>query len=407
LSNPPHRYLILALLFSAVFILGLTRLFLLRFESGDVYPPYSSLRSDPLGTRALYESLNTVLPGTAVRNHQPLHRIRLTPKSSLLICGLPADTKRIRGKLWESLMNQLAAEGGRIIIAFTDRVEVKPLPDKNKSEEPPDNEPPVNNEKGKEELEEETPWAGDVELGVEISIGDRKAPYRTLSLSSEYPHPLLPGQTPWHGSQHFILHHEEWRRVYSFPGPEDQSVIAVRAWGRGTLVVIADSYPFSNEALRGERATQLLTWLLAPGNEVLFDEFHNGIIKQPGILALAKKYGLKGIFLVLILLCLLFIWRQSAVFVPSRTDGETNHDDHIVVGDDTGQGLVNLIHRYIPPSELLKTCFDTWQASAAARHVSKKRIDDARKKMATVETSSDPVELYKQITDLLQQRKYQ
>ena len=29
----------------------------LRFESGDVYPVYSSLRSDPLGTRAFYDSL--------------------------------------------------------------------------------------------------------------------------------------------------------------------------------------------------------------------------------------------------------------------------------------------------------------------------------------------------------------
>ena len=38
---------------TAVFVFGLVRLFELRFEVGDVYPAYSSLRSDPLGAMAL------------------------------------------------------------------------------------------------------------------------------------------------------------------------------------------------------------------------------------------------------------------------------------------------------------------------------------------------------------------
>ena len=40
-----------------IFIFGLFQLFVLVFKTGDIYPAYSSLRSDPLGTRALYESL--------------------------------------------------------------------------------------------------------------------------------------------------------------------------------------------------------------------------------------------------------------------------------------------------------------------------------------------------------------
>ena len=35
-----------------LFGFGVLRLFRLRFETGDVYPPYSSLRSDPLGAKA-------------------------------------------------------------------------------------------------------------------------------------------------------------------------------------------------------------------------------------------------------------------------------------------------------------------------------------------------------------------
>ena len=43
------------------FAAGLVHLFHLRFESGDNYPPYSSLRADPLGTKALFESLEPLV----------------------------------------------------------------------------------------------------------------------------------------------------------------------------------------------------------------------------------------------------------------------------------------------------------------------------------------------------------
>src|SRR5689334_25449455 len=50
----------------ALFVFGVVELFELRFQAGDVYQPYSSLRSDPLGTMALYESIDK-LPNVEVR----------------------------------------------------------------------------------------------------------------------------------------------------------------------------------------------------------------------------------------------------------------------------------------------------------------------------------------------------
>src|ERR1700727_2548895 len=50
----------------AVFACGLALLFELRFAHGDVYPAYSSLRADPLGTMAFYEGLSKI-PGLSVR----------------------------------------------------------------------------------------------------------------------------------------------------------------------------------------------------------------------------------------------------------------------------------------------------------------------------------------------------
>ena len=50
----------------ALFAAGLAHLFKLRFDVGDIYPEYSSLRSDPLGTMALYEGLERI-PALSVR----------------------------------------------------------------------------------------------------------------------------------------------------------------------------------------------------------------------------------------------------------------------------------------------------------------------------------------------------
>ena len=62
-----RRLPLLAMLFCALgFLAGLAWLFQLRFAHGDVYPPYSTLRADPLGAMALFESLEA-LPGVTVR----------------------------------------------------------------------------------------------------------------------------------------------------------------------------------------------------------------------------------------------------------------------------------------------------------------------------------------------------
>src|SRR5437016_10606990 len=54
------------LICAGAFAFGLFQLFKLRFETGDVYPEYSSLRADPLGTMAFCESLEKI-PGVKVR----------------------------------------------------------------------------------------------------------------------------------------------------------------------------------------------------------------------------------------------------------------------------------------------------------------------------------------------------
>jgi hypothetical protein len=107
------------LLFCAVgFAIGLFQLFKLRFELGDIYPEYSSLRSDPLGAMAFCESLDQI-PGLSVKrdfsagNHLPEE-----PHTTYLHLAAHSED-------WHSLPQDLIQEietflsrGGRLAITF-------------------------------------------------------------------------------------------------------------------------------------------------------------------------------------------------------------------------------------------------------------------------------------------------
>ena len=59
---------------AALFFYGVIELLIARFEAGDVYPPYSSYRSDPLGSRAFYEGLDLLPRGKDHAKHRTLEQ---------------------------------------------------------------------------------------------------------------------------------------------------------------------------------------------------------------------------------------------------------------------------------------------------------------------------------------------
>ena len=67
-------YYALFVLGGAIFIWAILQLFEVRFSRGDVYPAYSTLRTDPLGAKAFYESLAHVDQLEVSRNETALAR---------------------------------------------------------------------------------------------------------------------------------------------------------------------------------------------------------------------------------------------------------------------------------------------------------------------------------------------
>jgi len=93
---------------AVVFAVGLTELFLLRFESGVDYPEYSSLRSDPRGTMALYESLSG-MPGLEVsRNLKPAETLKDSQATIFFLGVKSGGSVEAAGKL--------ASGGARVVI---------------------------------------------------------------------------------------------------------------------------------------------------------------------------------------------------------------------------------------------------------------------------------------------------
>ena len=109
---------LLLLAVSAAFAAGLVELLLLRFESGDVYPPYSSLRSDALGTKAFFEALRLVDGLRVERSHRIEGGTPLGQGTTLFYLGVNADSI---GSIDESDLLEIEArarEGGRFVVSF-------------------------------------------------------------------------------------------------------------------------------------------------------------------------------------------------------------------------------------------------------------------------------------------------
>src|SRR6266540_2668319 len=112
----PGAVLLAAMLLGG-FGYGLLRLFQFRFSTGDAYPKYSSLRTDPAGVRVFFDSLAR-LPGMRVaRNLMPLAGMTQTG-STVFLLGVAPNLSSGEGTIFLRSLEQLAARGNRVVLAL-------------------------------------------------------------------------------------------------------------------------------------------------------------------------------------------------------------------------------------------------------------------------------------------------
>jgi hypothetical protein len=413
MKRPHVALLIIAL---AVFVVGLIHLFNLRFQSGDNYPAYSSLRADPLGAKALYESLDALLP--ARRNRQSLSKLGDGHETTLLWLG--EDARRLRFSRDEfKNLETFVRTGGRLVIsAFP--VAKKPLrsgfvPPKTKKKGGTvtnTNAPPV---PGGEDFELDTisikdRWNLSLDYADFPQTGDKSHVPALASLRLADPSPALPRSIKVHTALHFDNLGPDWQVIYArIERTNEYPVLIERPMGKGSVVLAADSFPFSNEALLNDRQPALLAWFIGHGRHVVFDETHLGVQEDPGVAALARQYRLHGLFAGLLILAGLFIWRNSASFMPPHEEQVARERGQLVEGKDSAAGFINLLRRNIPPAEIMKLCLEQWNAHVAQfRKPSPARLE-AMQKIIDAENALDPrqrhpIETYRKFCEILKRR---
>jgi hypothetical protein len=395
-------FLVLLLLF---FIAGLVRLFILRFDAGDIYPAYSSLRSDPLGTKALYESLENFDTIAIRRNYQLQHALEFEYDTTFFYLGVSATGGDPVSEELIEVFDRLTEAGGRLVLSFLPTYQKnekktaeadarKKSNPKNRNEKPaPQKEP------GKKHLGAIKKHWG-VGLAFFENIAIEKDEYPALDAVSNREN--LPLAVSWHTNLYFDLHDPAWQVLYSFEG---RPVIVERQFAKGTIVLCADSYFISNEGLWSERHPKLLIWLMGGNSRLIFDETHFGIYRRRGVAALLRHYRLQWFFAALALPALLFLWKSTASFVPHPKENLSDNTE-MIAEKDAMEGLIALLRRYIRRREILQICEHEWeQAFKKNTRIRPATFERVNRMVQTQSPSAakikDPVKRYRTISKII------
>lgn len=300
----------LAVIIAAGFLAGVIHLFGIEFAGGDVYPEFSTLRSDPRGAKLILESL-AGLPGLTVsRNFLPLEFLPDSGQTVLLL-GCRAQTLAEQAPE----LRLLAQRGSRVIAA----------------------------------------------LATE-SDGD------TRKFEEAWKVKLARDRDAKHVHKAFFPEAGDWK-VLDRAGPK---ILAMeRPFGKGSLVLLAESDAFSNQSTVISDQLDLVTSAIGPGTQIVFDERHFGLGESGSVVGLARRFRLTGVATGLALCAALFLWRNTSAFPPpaaapaSRLSGRTSHS-----------GLLTLLRRHIPTNGLAAACWREWLVSHR-RDVTPDRIDRA------------------------------
>ncbi len=330
------RYLLVVLI--AGFAAGAMYLFGVQFAAGDVYPEYSSLRTDRSGTKLLFDSLSR-LPGiTTARNYMPLEVLNGTGSTVLLLGLNPQSFGEDADELQR--IQQFAQTGNRVIVA----------------------------------------------MAVSSLTGAPMA----LALGQE-----------WHvrfGSDgrrgHARLYFSEATDWTPLEGSGSKMTAIERDFGNGSVVLFASSADFVNEtSVEGSRL-ELVALALGPYSHIVFDEQHLGIAESGSFVGLARRFRLTGLALGLAICAALFLWRSASGFPPPRPAIRPSP----LSARTSLSGLITLLRRHIPPAGLAAVCWQEW--SATNRRSVKREVAESAARIAG-EAAKKPEEAIREIGALL------
>lgn len=376
-------------MFLAFAAAGLWLLFL-AFEIGDVYPPFSSHRSELDGTEVLYEALERLPEMRVERHYGPAASARGSSDTTILVPGFSALDWELGDEDELRDLVGLAGSGGRLVIALRPSGALPPLLERSLEK---------NKERTQAKEKKRVQPAGEQLLKVAVKFGAQPKPTKTGGRTVKRAYTVLedraealPERLPWRAPCYLEPRDPSWKTIYSWSG---RTVLARRSYGKGEVVLIADSFLLTNRAMWEARHSDFLAWLTGGRRRVLFYERHLGVSENPGIAWLIKRYHLDGLVAALLLVTALFVWHNSVPLVPFQPGAEQSDRPG---NTSRGSSLLALVSRSLPSSQVMQVCVDEWKKTERPdREVSEKIEKLAREK-------GDIVTIYRQIMRTLKNR---
>jgi hypothetical protein len=394
---------------TAVFIAGVYHIFSIRFGLGDIYPHYSSLRSDPMGAKIFFEGLAN-LPGyTVERDHSTTLTWEGGKETTLFILGLKTgiDHSALKnpGKQNYKTISTILSSGSRLVISLHPvAYKLGPISIRNRSEKDGKKDDPDTEKKNKKKKDKNPEKEADYSLlkkwGFNIhAVNSSKI---TMAELAQKPgQPDLPASIKFPSYYYFTDLNAGWNVHYTL---NNKPVIISRQYGGGTVVLCADSYIFSNEAMMYDRYPGLLSWFVGTANRIYFDESHFGMQHNIGIIDLAYKYRLQGVFIAFFLIAGLYIWKNAAHFVPPQGEDD-NRGTGIKSEKNQLDALVSLLQRYIPSENLIKTCITEWADTSVKVKMSESNAPSVKELEDLAAMNNRPSLIYNSISKKLIERK--
>jgi hypothetical protein len=334
--------ILLSILIGAGFTATVLYLFDVQFASGDVYPEYSSLRTDAKGAKLLLESLARI-PGLSVeRSFLPLAFLP-EDRATVLLLGLNPESFAKDPDPYLQSIQKLAARGNRIVAAL------------------------------EMDSDAELPRADALEYMWHVRFGrDSKRKHSSLLYFAEA---------------------ANWKVLESI-GPK---LFAIeRPFGEGSVVLLAASGDFSNQSTVAADRLKQVSAAIGPNKRIVFDEQHLGISESGSVVGLARRFHLTGLAFGLALCAALFIWKSASAFPPpaARPPGWQSEP---LSGRTSLSGLLTLLRRHIPANEVAAVCWREW-LSANRRQVTPGRASRAA---AIIGSSAGPLDAVREIQAML------
>jgi hypothetical protein len=282
-----------------VFTAGLFQLASRQLAGGAVYPEYSSLRADPEGGKLLFDALGK-LPGITVdRNFLPLSASP-EQQAAIFLIGVAPESFQSGSDL-DPIVG-LAYSGNRVVLGF-------------------------HFERSLSELR--TPLL-EKALGV-VTATDRSGP---------------------RGHPFFFRESKGWTALRL----SGEKILAMeRQFGKGSIVMAAESDGFANSAVWSGREMDLISQAIGEYRRVVFDESHLGIAESGSVVAMARRFRLMGFAAGLGLCAALFFWKSVSGFPPPAP---------VVAAARSGiaaqAGLATLLRRHIAARDLPAACWRAW-----------------------------------------------